>query len=288
MKELVVISGKGGTGKTTVTAGLAALGDNQVLADCDVDAADLHLILSPKLREEHEFVSGEIAGIDQELCTACGECLEHCRYGAVTEDFRVITAMCEGCGVCEFVCPTGAAAMSPRTSGRWNRSDTRFGPMVHAALGIGEENSGKLVALVRKQARELAEEKAADFLLTDGPPGIGCPVIASLGGADMVLAVTEPSVSAVSDLHRVVDLAAHFDIPALVLINKHDVNPELSDEIESYCWRKQAPVIGRLPYDPAFIQAQIRGISVPEFDPLGFGKDIESIRDVIRSRLEEN
>ncbi|WP_461211163.1 ATP-binding protein [Desulfocurvus sp. DL9XJH121] len=285
MKEIVVISGKGGTGKTSVTAALAALGKNQVLADCDVDAADLHLILSPMVEKSEEFTAGERAAIDPGACTSCGLCAEHCRYGAISEDFRVIGENCEGCGVCAFVCPSGAAAMHPRVCGQWYVSATRFGPMVHARLGIAEENSGKLVTTVRKQARAIAEARGADLILTDGPPGIGCPVIASLGGANLALVVAEPTASALHDLKRVRGLAKHFDIPMMVVINKSGINAQITRDIREFCAAEGVEVAGELPYDPAFTQAQIRAQSVVEYDPRGRGEDMRRIRERIERLL---
>lgn len=277
MKEIVVLSGKGGTGKTSVTAALAALGPAKILADCDVDAADLHLILDPQVVQRHAFVSGELAGIDPELCTACGLCREKCRFGAINEDFQVVPEHCEGCGMCEYVCPVGAVAMEPRRCGEWYMSHTRFGTMIHAALDIGAENSGKLVTTVRRKSQEQAEVEGLDLILTDGPPGIGCPAIASLTGANFVLLVAEPTISAVHDLHRVVELVHHFQIPAAVLINKADVNPALEEEIRRFCHSSGLDVLGRLPYVEVFTEAQLRGQSVVEFDPDGLGRLFQDI-----------
>lgn len=285
MKEIVIISGKGGTGKTSVTAALASLGGNQVLADCDVDAADLHLVLSPDVRRSEVFVAGERAAIDADKCVSCGLCAEHCRYGAISDDFQVIGENCEGCGVCAFVCPEGAAAMHPRACGHWFESETRFGPMVHARLGIAEENSGKLVTTVRMRAKEIAEARGAELILTDGPPGIGCPVIASLGGAHLALAVAEPTASALHDLKRVRGLTRHFDIPMMVVINKSGINDEVADAIRAFCKDEGVELAGELPYDPAFTQAQIRSRSVVEYDPEGRGADMRRIRDRVADRL---
>lgn len=285
MKELVIISGKGGTGKTSVTAALASLGGSMVLADCDVDAADLHLVLAPDTKRTEPFVSGELARIDPDACTHCGECREHCRYNAIDDSYRVTIESCEGCGVCAYVCPAGAAVMEPRLCGDWYTSETRFGTMVHARLGIGEENSGKLVTTVRKAAKEIAEERQVDLMLTDGPPGIGCPVIASLGGADMALAVAEPTNCAVHDLERVRKLAAHFDIPLMVVINKADINTELVDDIRQFCRMENVEVAGELPYHRGFTQAQLAGQSVVEFDPEGLGKTLQAVRERILQHL---
>nr|WP_126381267.1 ATP-binding protein [Desulfovibrio ferrophilus] len=287
MKEIVVISGKGGTGKTSVTAALASLGPQKVLADCDVDAADLHLVLAPKNIRTEDFVAGERAFINTDSCVDCGLCLEHCRYGAVSEDFQIIPENCEGCGVCAFVCPEDAAVMLPRTCGVWHVAETRFGSMVHARLGIAEENSGKLVTTVRKTARELAEAQGASLILTDGPPGIGCPVIASLGGANLAIAVAEPTTSALHDLKRVFGLTKHFDIPLMVIINKSGINEETAKVIRDYCKDNGVEVAGTLPYDKAFTQAQINAMSVVEYDPEGRGKDLAAIWERIQTRLNQ-
>ncbi|WP_164561341.1 ATP-binding protein [Nitratidesulfovibrio vulgaris] len=268
MKQFVVISGKGGTGKTSVTAGLAAVGKDMVLADCDVDAADLHLVLAPEIRERHDFISGVVASIDPEACISCGLCSTHCRYGAIPQGDapQVAPEHCEGCGVCAHVCPTGAARLSDRRCGEWYVSDTRFGPMVHAALGIGEENSGKLVSTVRTRARELAEARNASVVLIDGSPGVGCPVIASLAGADAALAVTEPTVSALHDLERVHALARHFDVRMAVLLNKADIHPGMAERIIGYCTTHDLPLVGRFGFSPLFVQAQLEGRTLPEQD----------------------
>ncbi len=193
MKQIVVISGKGGTGKTVITASLAALARSKVMADCDVDAADLHLLLNPKIKEKHEFRSGKTAIIDKKLCQQCGKCIAACRFNAISEDFTVDPVSCEGCGFCSHICPAEAIEMRENISGEWFISDTRFGPLVHARLGIAEENSGKLVTLVRQKAKESAENRGLDWVIIDGAPGIGCPVIASLSGVDCALVVTEPT-----------------------------------------------------------------------------------------------
>ena len=285
MKEIVVISGKGGTGKTSIVSSLAALGPEKVLADCDVDAADLHLILQPQIKEKHDFISGERAYIDPELCVECGECRRKCRFGAISEDFKVLPEHCEGCAVCAFVCPVDAVEMQPRHCGYLYVSETRFGPMVHASLGIGEENSGKLVTTVRKRAGDLAREKGYDLVLVDGSPGIGCPVIASLTNADVAIIVAEPTVSAKHDMERVHKLTRHFDIPTMVILNKVDINIQISEQIKNYCHEAKIPILGSLPYDTKFTMAQIEGKSVVEFDPDGLGKEMAKIWEQIQSLL---
>jgi len=264
-KELVVISGKGGTGKTSILAAFAYLAENAVLCDADVDAADLHLLMAPDIREHHDFQGGSVAVIDPDRCTECGLCRELCRWDAIGESFKVDTIGCEGCGVCVYLCPEQAIDFPIKTCGEWFVSGTRFGPMVHARLGIAEENSGKLVTLVRQEAKKLAEKENHDLIITDGPPGVGCPVIASIGGARTILIVTEPTVSGRHDMERVVELAAHFRVPAMVCINKYDLNSEQTQAIEEYANDNSLAVLGRIPFDPVFTASMIRGKTVFEF-----------------------
>src|SRR3989339_1381705 len=266
MKELVVISGKGGTGKTSILAAFAALATGKVLCDADVDAADLHLIMNPQVREHHDFESGHTAIINQDKCTQCGLCRDLCRWNAISENFVVDPVACEGCGVCHYFCPEKAIDFPLSTCGEWFISDTRFGPMAHARLGIAEENSGKLVTLIRQQGKKLAEEKKLDLLLTDGPPGIGCPVIASLGGATAVLIVAEPTVSGRHDMERVAELAAFFKVPGMLCVNKFDLNPEQGRAIEDFAREKQILVLGRIPFDPVFTKAMVQGKTIFEYD----------------------
>ncbi|SKA77555.1 MinD superfamily P-loop ATPase, contains an inserted ferredoxin domain [Paucidesulfovibrio gracilis DSM 16080] len=287
MKQLVVISGKGGTGKTSVTAALAGLGPDKVLADCDVDAADLHLVLHPTIEETTPFVSGEQPELDPAICTSCGLCREHCRFDAINEDFQIMPEHCEGCGVCAYVCPVQAVTMHPRTCGEQYRSSTRFGPMIHAALGIGEENSGKLVTSVRQQAKEVAEEQNINLVLVDGSPGVGCPVIASLTDADLAVMVAEPTISAVHDLKRVHQLTQHFKMPSTLIINKSGINPELEEELRQYCASHAIPVLGALPYDDNVTKAQINGQTIYEYDPDGLGRSISSIWNSLESLLND-
>lgn len=271
-KELVVISGKGGTGKTSLLASFAALAQNAVLADCDVDAADLHLILAPKLERRETFKSGREAVIRQDDCIRCGACLAHCRFDAVKMDgraageasFTIDPIACEGCGVCVHFCPQKAVDFPECLCGEWYVSKTRFGSMVHARLGIAAENSGKLVSIVRREAKRLAEEQGCRWILVDGPPGIGCPVIASITGASGVLAVTEPTLSGEHDLERVLGLAKHFGIRSAVCVNKWDINPEMADRIERKGAAFGAVAVGRIPYDRAVTDAQVSGVTVVE------------------------
>lgn len=265
MKELVIISGKGGTGKTSLTASFAALSKNKILADTDVDAPDLHLILSPKIKSEEMFKGGHKAIIDREKCTECGECQNLCRFDAISEDFVVDQIACEGCGVCVHFCPAEAISFPQKVCGKWFISDTRFGPMVHAQLGIAEENSGLLATLVRNQAKVIAQESGLDLILTDGPPGIGCPVIATVAGASAAMIVTEPTVSGRHDLERVYGLTQHFQIPALVCVNKFDLNEYMTEEIERFCKTQKIPVVGKVPFDAKITEAVVNGKAVVEY-----------------------
>ena len=261
MREILILSGKGGTGKTTVVGSLAALVPNTVLADCDVDAADLHLLLNPKIKKETEFWSGVTAEVDPSLCTACGICEELCQFDAITtlESAEIDPLSCEGCGVCAEFCPEKAINLKDNLCGSWFISDTDYGPMVHAQLGIGEENSGKLVSLVKKETRAIAEEMKADWILVDGSPGIGCPVIASLAGADLILVVTEPTTSGLHDLNRVVDLAEYFKIPTCVCINKSDLNQGVAEKIQESCLKRQIFMLGLIPFDPDAVSSVVAG-----------------------------
>lgn len=274
IQELVVISGKGGTGKTSLAASLAIIAQNAVIADCDVDAADMHLLLKPQVISKNEFISGHEAVIRQQDCTGCGTCEDLCRYDAIVRDktgsgrdtFRVDPVSCEGCGVCAHFCPEQAIDFPDRSCGHWMVSQTRCGPMVHARLGIAAENSGKLVSMVRSEARRIAEEQGHSLIIVDGPPGIGCPVIASLGGATQVLVVTEPTVSGEHDLERVLALARHFGVPAVICVNKWDLNPAMTERIEKHAIGAGARLAGRIRYDPGVTRAQIRELTVVETD----------------------
>ena len=264
MKQLTIISGKGGTGKTTITAGFASIAKNAVFADCDVDAADLHLILDPKINETIEFSGMKLAAKDNEKCTECGECREHCRFGAIDEEYNIINERCEGCGVCEFVCPVEAIQLVDRKSGVAYKSMTRFGPMAHAVLNTAEEASGKLVNLVRNHARLMAHYHKKDLIIIDGPPGLGCPVISAITGVDLVLIVTEPTLSGIHDMERILGVAVHFDIRAAVCVNKEDINLENTKKIENYCKINKIPVVGKLPYDNAATSAMLEGKTLIE------------------------
>ncbi len=265
MKQIVIISGKGGTGKTVITGAFAALVKNKVMADCDVDAADLHLLLQPAIKERHVFKSGRTAKIDKKFCERCGQCIAICRYDAISEDFTIDPISCEGCGFCSFVCPEEAIKMQENTSGEWYISDTRFGPMVHAKLGIAEENSGKLVSLVRKQAKKLAESKGSDWVIIDGAPGIGCPVIASLSGIDCAVVITEPTLSGLHDADRVIKVAKHFKVETRLVINKYDLNIDMTRQIERYCQEHDVELIGNVSFDRSVVKAMVEGKTIIEY-----------------------
>ncbi|MDH3572946.1 MAG: P-loop NTPase [Desulfobacteraceae bacterium] len=286
MKELVVISGKGGTGKTSLMAAFASLAEKKVLCDADVDAADLHLLMDPDIKERHDFQGGSTAIINPNNCTQCGLCRDLCRWNAISEAFEVDPIECEGCGVCVDFCPEEAIDFPIKTCGEWFISNTRFGPMVHARLGIAEENSGKLVALVRQEAKKLAEKNKLDLLITDGPPGVGCPVIASLGGASAVLVVAEPTVSGLHDMERVAQLAAHFKVPGMVCVNKFDLNFDQTEAIEKLAKENKMTVVGRVPFDPVFTESMVKGQTVLEY--VGNSKFRSSISEIwqnIRNQL---
>ena len=293
--QLVVISGKGGTGKTSVVAALAALATDKVLADCDVDAADLHLVLDPELKQRETFMSGKEAHIVPERCSACGLCMEHCRYDAIRlvrpegarSFYEVDPLACEGCGLCARVCTCSAVEMLEAERGEWFVSDTRHGPLVHARLNIGGENSGKLVTLVRNRASALAEETNAGLVIVDGPPGIGCPVIASVTGADLVLAVTEPTVSGAHDLERAADLIKGFGLPLAVCINKTDLNPDMAARIREVCAARGLPVVGELSYDTAVIGAQLEGKSIVEYGDSVVAEQMREMWRILESMLKK-
>jgi len=286
VKELIVISGKGGTGKTSLLGAFASLAENKVLCDADVDAADLYLILEPEIKDRQDFQEGHKAVIDKDRCTECGKCRELCRFHAISPEFEVNPIDCEGCGVCVYFCPVDAIDFPIKTCGELFISDTRVGPMVHARLGIAEDNSGKLVTLARQQARKLAKEKGLNLILTDGPPGVACPVIASITGADGVLIVTEPTLSGHHDMDRVVELANHFEIPAAVCINKYDLNRDMTETIEEYARDKGLPVVGRIPFDPSFTEAMVQKQTIMEYDAsCSAAQAVQGIWERLRSTL---
>ena len=275
MKQLVILSGKGGTGKTSVAAALAHLASLDmpiVLADADVDAANLELVLAPNKLEQHVFMGGQVAVIDPELCQLCDRCYEVCRFEAIIpgdDTYRVDALACEGCALCVTQCPEGAIHSEEQQAGFWFRSDTRFGPLFHAHLFAAQENSGKLVTMVKQQGRLLALDEGRELLIVDGPPGIGCPVISANAGADLALLVTEPTVSGVHDLERILGTVNHFRVPALVLINKADVNPAHAASIGAYCRAQGIALVGRLPYDTVVTEAMVQGQPVTLYQPGG-------------------
>jgi MinD superfamily P-loop ATPase len=287
MKELVILSGKGGTGKTSIVGSFAALSENAVFCDADVDAADLHLLLKPEVLERREFTGGGKAYIRNDDCTSCGTCISLCQWDAIDESFRVDPLTCEGCGVCASLCPEKAIDFPPAVCGEWYVSDTRFGPMVHARLGIAEENSGKLVTLVRTEAAKLAEKKSRELLITDGPPGIGCPVIASLGGATAVLIVTEPTVSGRHDLQRVAELARHFSVPAFLVINKSDLNPPMCSEIRTMAAKLEVETLAEIPFDKSFTMAMVQGKTVVEEEDCPSAARVGNLWEQVRKRLDK-
>ena len=291
MKQLVVISGKGGTGKTVISACFAALSKKKVIADCDVDAANLQLLLHGNIQETHPFSGSKKAIIDQEKCTGCGECVSVCRYEAIGETDKCVIHIdplsCEGCHLCYYICPAEAIEMEKSLSGEWFVSRTEYGPFVHARLGIGEENSGKLVTEVRKKAKQIAEQDELDFILIDGPPGIGCPVIASLSGTDLALVVTEPSLSGIHDMERVTQMARHFGVPTACCINKFDLNLRNTEYIQSLCERNSVPLVGKVPFDENITESMVQGIPLVEYSNNSTSDNIKSIWKKLKQLLEK-
>jgi MinD superfamily P-loop ATPase len=288
MKQILVISGKGGTGKTVITAAFATLAGHKVIADCDVDAADLHLLLHPVIKETHTFKGLKKARIDQEKCTACGECVELCRYNAITPDFHIDPVSCEGCSVCMHVCPVEAICMEDNIAGEWFVSHTEYGPMVHARLGIAEENSGKLVTVVRQNAKSIAEKINADYIIIDGPPGIGCPVIASLAGMDIALVVTEPTIAGIHDMERVIQVTKHFGINAACAINKFDINLDNTKNIENWCRNNGVPVFGKIKYHISVIESIAQGKPLPEYTNNQVTQDVKNIWQKLNQYIHNN
>ena len=288
MRELLVISGKGGTGKTSLTAAFAHLSEHSVLCDLDVDAPDLHLIASPEIQRRGPFMSGKLAEIDPEACQGCGTCAEVCAFGAIREEggrFAVDVSRCEGCKVCVALCPRQAIAFDDRLCGTWFESASRFGPMIHAQLDPGQENSGKLVTLLKTQARRKADQLAFELILSDGAPGVGCPVISSLSQVSLALLVTEPTPSGLHDLTRVAELCRQFRLPATVLINKADLSADYQAQIRAFSQSRGLPVIGSLPHDPGVTEAMVRGEAVTEGEPTPFGEDVRRIWGELRAQL---
>lgn len=282
MKQIVVISGKGGTGKTVVSASFAALAENKIMVDCDVDAADLYLLLHPKIQDHQEFRSGQTAVVDKKLCRECGKCISLCRFGAIKDNYIVEHFSCEGCALCSYICPHSAIRMQENVSGEWFISDTVYGPFVHAKLGIAEENSGKLVAKIRQVAKQIAEEKLLDYIIIDGPPGIGCPVIASLSGVDCALVVTEPTLSGLHDAKRIMEVAKHFNIPVKLVVNKYDLNLAMTEKIEAFCRDQDVSVIGKIAFDKTVVEAMVRGKTIVENASSSAADEIKRIWERLR------
>ena len=267
MKQVTILSGKGGTGKTTLTASFSALSENAVFADCDVDASNLHLLLNPEVKETMEFMGLNVAEINPERCIQCGKCLELCRFNAI-KDFKVDPIHCEGCKVCVVNCPVEAIEYNPRVSGYAYISDTKYGPMSHARLTPGMENSGKLVTFVRQNASKIAEETAKNLVLVDGSPGIGCAVIASIANVDASIVVVEPTLSGIHDLKRALELLAHFEIQPYVLVNKYDINEQNTADLEEYCKANKISILGKVPFDPTVTRSMVQGVPVIDYDPV--------------------
>jgi len=292
MKQLVILSGKGGTGKTTIAAALAHLASEEipiVLADADVDASNLELVLAPTKLAEHDFTGGQVAIIDPDLCTACGVCEEVCRFEAIipgTAAYSVEDTACEGCASCFYQCPAEAIRMEEQTAGRWFRSDTRFGPLFHAHLFAGQENSGKLVTLVKQQARLQALDTDAGLLIVDGPPGIGCPVIAASAGADLALLVVEPTVSGIHDLERILGTVTHFGVPAFVCVNKADLNQARADEIARFCEAQAIELVGQVGFDQVVTEAMVAGQPVTAYGDGAVTQELTAMWDRISEAVK--
>jgi MinD superfamily P-loop ATPase len=286
LKQLTVLSGKGGTGKTTLTAALAVLAKNAVVADCDVDAPDLHMLLQPEVIEMQQFKGSKLAVIDEDKCVRCGLCREKCVFEAVTSDLKVDAIACEGCGVCAAVCPADAVTLVERVSGSAYISRTRCGFMSHAMLHPGEANSGKLVTLVRQNARLLAERENRNLIIIDGSPGVGCPVIASITGVDAGLVVTEPTLSGIHDLERVLRLLDHFRVAPFVCVNMYDINEFNTEKIVNFCGENGVEVVGRIPFSPKVTEAMVNGKTIVEYFPKGaVAKEVENVWKKISSSL---
>ena len=287
VKRLLVMSGKGGTGKTTVMASLAALAEHPILADCDVDAPDLHLLLKPEVQETREYYGLQTASLDGSLCTMCGLCRQVCRYDAISNDITIDEVSCEGCSACTIVCPEDAITMKDTVTGEVYISTTRLGPMAHARLKAGEEASGKLVMEVRGASDDLAVEHGSELVLIDGPPGIGCPAISALSGVDAILIVAEPTLSGRQGMSRVVELAEHFAIPAMAVVNRAELNPEVATVIEHWCTGQGVTVFDRLPYDRAATDAMVAMKTVVEYNDGPLAQSLRALGERLFEALEE-
>ena len=285
MKQLLVISGKGGTGKTTLVSSFASLAEEKVLSDCDVDAADLHLVLNPRVNQKEEFSGAKEAVKDDSKCSECGYCYEHCRFDAIDENFEIDHFRCEGCGVCAYVCPEGAIEMEDVLSGYSMESTTDFGSMVHGELKAGEETSGKLVSELKGKAQKIAEAEGKELIIIDGSPGMGCPVIASLADVDLALIVTEPTASGLSDLKRVKELSDHFDVETEIVINKYDLNLDKVREIEEFAEKNDIRMAGKIPYDSSVTRAMVEGKNLVEYSDGEVSRIIKDIWGKLEKKL---
>jgi len=286
MKQLTILSGKGGTGKTTLTASFAALAKNAVVADCDVDAPDLHMLLHPEIVETQKFTGSKLAVIDPAKCLDWGMCREKCRFDAITAEFKVDPVACEGCGVCTIVCPSNAVTLTQRDSGYAYTSKTRHGFMAHALLNPSEGNSGKLVTLVRQNSKRLAKRENSDLIIIDGPPGIGCPVIASVAGVDAGFVVTEPTMSGIHDLKRTLQLLEHFKVTPFVCVNMYDINVDNTEEIMGFCRENSVEVVGKISFSPKVTEAMVKGKTIIECFPQEVvAKEIERVWEKICSSV---
>jgi MinD superfamily P-loop ATPase len=289
MKQLTILSGKGGTGKTTITASLAVLAKDAVLADCDVDAPDLHMLLHPKVIKTQEFKGSKIAVVDKTKCVNCGLCREKCRFNAITEEIKVDPIACEGCGICAAICPEDAITLAERVSGYAYISKTNYGFMAHALLNPGESNSGKLVTLVRQNARILSEKENSDLIIIDGPPGIGCPVIASVTGVNAGLVVTEPTMSGIHDLKRALRLLEHFNVTPFVCVNMCDINRDNTEKIMHFCKENSIEIAGRIPFNLKVTEAMVNGKTIMEYSPRSaVAKEIEAIWQKVANVMSGN
>lgn len=291
MKQLVVLSGKGGTGKTTITSSFAALQKKSVVVDADVDAADLHLVLNPEIEKTTQFFAGKKAVIDHGKCIQCGTCEENCRFDAILnhDDVYTVDALsCEGCGLCARLCDVEAITMNDENCGEWYESKTAYGKMFHAKLGIAADNSGKLVSLVRERAKEFAEQNNEELVIIDGPPGVGCPVIASVTGSDLVVTITEPSLSGLHDLERLAVLLEHFKIKQMVVINKADLESNLAEKIKTFCIEKNIEIAGEIPFDKNVVKAMIKGKPLVELYKDKSAQSIIEIWEKVKKALAEN
>ena len=283
MRQILFLSGKGGTGKTSLAAAFAVLAENKVLADCDVDAANLHLLLDHQVVAVGDYRGSKEAVRDASLCTQCGRCCEVCRFNAVHEGFEIDPYLCEGCGACVTACPPNALTLESRISGRWFNAETKWGPLASAELLPGEETSGKLVMQVKRNMEPLAQSVSADWAIVDGSPGIGCPVIASVSGVNAVILVTEPTLSGMHDLERILDVVNHFRLPSYLVINKADLSADLTERLELFASEKALPVLGRIPYDRAVTDRLLEGRSVAEDKESPAGA---AMRDIFKNFME--